>query len=85
MITWLVDAGSYINARDNRGETALIKAVRYKYYNIDIIFELLSAGADVNARDNDGKTALDFLKEKYDLIDRETYQKLYDALNESSN
>jgi ankyrin repeat protein len=53
----LLKQGTYINAHNNSGRTALIWAV---YENEPEIAQLLiDAGADVNARDEKGETALE--------------------------
>lgn len=45
-----------LNARNNNGETALIRAVENG--NTDIFATLVEAGADMNIRDNNGNTVL---------------------------
>ena len=56
-VFWLLEEpGIDVNARNNDGETALIRAVENG--NIDISKMLVEAGADVNVRNNDGNTAL---------------------------
>jgi ankyrin repeat protein len=52
----LLAAGADVNARDGRGQTALMKGAAAG--NTDAVQLLLKAGAEVNARDNEGKTAL---------------------------
>ncbi len=49
-------AGHGVNAKDKRGDTALIRAARVGH--ADRIKALIAAGADVNAKDEDGITAL---------------------------
>ena len=51
----LLDAGADVNARDDGGETALMKAASD---NVEAVRALLAAGADVSARSKDGETAL---------------------------
>ena len=53
-----INAGADVNAKDNKGATALIQAA-YEG-NIEVAELLLKHGADVNARNNDGCTALMF-------------------------
>jgi ankyrin repeat protein len=50
----LLDKGANINARDSKGQTALIWGIQ----NIDIVRLLIEKGANVNAYDKDGRTAL---------------------------
>ena len=52
----LIEAGADVNAKNNDGMTALIKASSTRYY--ELIEALIAAGADVNAKNNDGTTAL---------------------------
>ena len=51
-----IAAGADVNARDNDGWTALMRAAING--GTEIVKLLLAAGADVNAKGNDGKTAL---------------------------
>ena len=52
----LLAAGADVNAKDNTGATALIRAVAIP--NVKCLDLLIRAGADVNAADNKGVTAL---------------------------
>ncbi|KAH0259788.1 purine and uridine phosphorylase, partial [Aureobasidium melanogenum] len=52
----LLDRGADVDARDEYGETALIKASKNLHYKI--LQLLLDRGADVNARDQFGETAV---------------------------
>ena len=52
----LLDLGADINAKDNNGQTALMRATDHGY--TEIITLLLDKGADINANNNDGKSAL---------------------------
>lgn len=57
MAELLINAGADVNAKDNRGETVLMKAV-YDVSHKNIMKQLIEAGADVNAKDNEGETVL---------------------------
>ena len=52
----LIDAGGPVNAKDQRGDTALMAAVTS--HRVDVLSFLLEHEADVNARNDDGDTAL---------------------------
>ena len=53
----LIRKGANVNLRDNKGETALMFAVRYEKTE-EIMESLIEAGADVNLKNYDGKTAI---------------------------
>jgi ankyrin repeat protein len=53
-----IEQASDINAKNERGETLLHKAVEEGYYNA--VKKLINKGANVNARDNHGQTPLHF-------------------------
>jgi ankyrin repeat protein len=55
-VAMLIEAGADVNLRDDKGETALMYAVRS--HTPKIVEHLLLAGADVNARSEKGSTAL---------------------------
>jgi diguanylate cyclase (GGDEF)-like protein len=52
----LLHSGANVDARDNRGNTALIEAAFFKYP--DLVKLLLDSGADIDAGNNAGDTAL---------------------------
>ena len=52
----LLDAGADINARDNKGKTALMFATVNGYQLV--VQTLVDSGADVNSLDKEGNTAL---------------------------
>lgn len=56
----LLAAGADVHARNEQGETALIRAATYYWYDAGQpdVRALLDAGADANARDMNGDTAL---------------------------
>jgi serine/threonine-protein phosphatase 6 regulatory ankyrin repeat subunit B len=54
----LIEKGADVNARNNGGSTALMRA-SYRGRQ-DIVQLLIEAGADVNVQDNEGWTALMF-------------------------
>ena len=54
LLLLLLDAGADPNARDGRGDTALVHGV----HRAEVVRTLLEHGADVNARNDDGATAL---------------------------
>lgn len=56
MVRVLLDAGADVNARNEGGVTALMRAAGSG--SLAVVDALLAAGADVNRRDNDGNTAL---------------------------
>lgn len=53
----LLEKGTDLNARDKRGRTSLMYAVRSSTLS-DVVRALLERGQDMNAKDNDGWTAL---------------------------
>ena len=65
-VRYLLDQGADVNARDERGRSALTEATFYG--NTPVIKELMLRGADVNAVSDEG-TALDIaLNTKHDAI-----------------
>ncbi len=65
-VRYLLDQGADVNARDERGRSALTEATFYG--NTSVIKELVLRGADINAVSNEG-TALDIaVSNKHDVI-----------------
>jgi len=56
----LLKTGAPVNARDQRGMTALMLAVASETQDTRVVNRLLKAGADVNVRSAAGETALDW-------------------------
>ncbi len=52
----LLAKGADVNAKDNSGLTALMRASQFVH--LDVVQALLAKGADVNPKRNDGLTAL---------------------------
>jgi ankyrin repeat protein len=63
VVRYLLDQGAEVNARDQRGGTALIEATFAGH--IDVVKELLLRGADININSESG-TALDVALERKD-------------------
>lgn len=64
-IELFLKAGMDINAKDNDGHTALMRALAYD--NFEMVKLLIEKGADINARDNDGYTVLMLASSKKDI------------------
>lgn len=64
-IELFMKAGMSVNAKDNDGHTALMRASAYD--NFEMVKLLIEKGADVNAGDNDGYTVLMLATSKKDL------------------
>ena len=56
MVQLLLENGANIEARDQRGETALMMAIRKD--DLEMVQLLLEHGANIEARDQRGETAL---------------------------
>ena len=56
IVDYLIQKGADMNAKDNSGKTALMRASMDG--RAEAIDKLIEFGADVNAKDNSGKTAL---------------------------
>ncbi len=54
----LIDAGAYVDAKDNHGRTALYEQIRED--RLDSTRLLIDKGADVNVRDISGVSPLDY-------------------------
>jgi len=54
----LIEKGANVNAKDERGDTALMRAVSWGH--IKIVKLLIEKGANVNIKDNNGWTAMDY-------------------------
>ena len=67
----ILDRNPNLEARDSRGMTALILAVRTSYCRPQVIKLLLKSGVDVNARDHSGMTALCHVEQKRCLYHNE--------------
>lgn len=65
-VRYLLDQGADVNARDERGRSALTEAAFYD--NIAVVKELILRGADLNAVSDEG-TALDIaIDTKHDSV-----------------
>lgn len=63
VVKLLIDAGADVDARSEKGTTALMLAAKNSK-GVDVINLLLEKGADVNARDDKGNTALTYATNK---------------------
>ncbi|MDD3065324.1 MAG: ankyrin repeat domain-containing protein [Endomicrobiaceae bacterium] len=57
VVQFLIEAGAGVNAKDEKGRTALMYACE-ENRNVEVVNVLTRKRADVNAADNEGKTAL---------------------------
>ena len=62
----LIAAGADVNSKDDKGETALMFAIRH-LSSIGLIELLIAAGADINSKDDKGETALMFAVRRYSI------------------
>jgi ankyrin repeat protein len=58
VIPMLLAQGADVNAKDNRGQTALMKAAQGRWKHLEVVKLLVERGADINATDNEGNTAV---------------------------
>lgn len=61
----LLGNGAEVNAKDNNGNTSLMRAA--KGGNVEVVKSLLAKGADVDMKDNEKKTSLMYAMELDDL------------------
>ena len=71
----LVDAGVDLDARDDRGWTALMRSAAHSS-DPGVVGALLSLGADLSLQDDAGQTALDLMRDNPDLKDTHVYWRL---------
>jgi len=74
----LLDAGANVNARDQDGITALMRAARWNE-NPEVLRLLLDAGAAAKAADRFGRRAVDYARENGHLQGTDVYWDLNDA------
>ena len=67
----LLKAGAKVNAKDQQGRTALMRATQRRSDGptLDTVRTLIEAGAEVNAKDNNGQTALMWAARQQDSVD----------------
>ena len=73
----MLDAGAYLEARNEDGQTPLHEAARYG--DDAAIRALLDAGADAGARDENGKTPFDLIESYSALVGTKVYWRLNEA------
>jgi ankyrin repeat protein len=59
LVQLFIDSGADVNAKDNDGQTALMRVAMNYLPDTGVANVLIEAGADVNARDDEGRTALE--------------------------
>jgi len=69
-----VNAGAHVNARDNNGVTALMKAAYHA--GPETVLTLLALGADPKVKDRDGGMAIDYARENPRLDNSDAFTKL---------
>ena len=73
----LLKAGADIKAREQVGETPLMKAASHNK-NPEVIETLLKAGANARAKDKERRTAADHARENKKIYKTKVYWKLND-------
>jgi len=69
IVTYLLDEGASVNAKDDKGMTPLLHAVRYHESPDTIVKVLLANGADTEIADKAGKNYQTYLEDRDDLPD----------------
>jgi hypothetical protein len=64
---FILDVGTYVNARDNNGCTPLIHAANGGHREVTKL--QIAKGADVNEQDKDGATSLDWAIDLHDVVE----------------
>ena len=81
--TWvlqeLMDAGVELDARDNRGWTALMRSAAHGSHS-DVVETLLGLGADVSLQNDAGQTALDLMRDNPNLSGTHVYWRLQELM-----
>ena len=81
--TWilqeLMDAGVGVDARDNRGWTALMRSAA-RGSDSDVVEALIGLGADISLQDDAGHTALDLMRDNPSLGGTHVYWRLQELV-----